>query len=305
MAGRNPNVPWWEEISPEEAQEWINNDPQQVEKYVAQRWQEWNAEQAKLAPGVPNKLSFESQEYDPGYTAAMQTHQSNQAGQATANALRPLLEGLRPPPPSPPPVDIDFVMLGSKNIQDVKKAKENLLHRQFIKEQLNRAAELQGVGESPKDALERAAMMAREVKKTRRESPYSFQEENDRLMIEDAQKRLEQAEKLTPEEIEANRPYFKTLAESFNHEHNGEFSYVLDDREAPKIIRVDHAGKSSRHIAQMEKPDFLLPWRIQDHVISDAPKKETAEEVPKAADDKWESQKAFEQEREAEGARKF
>jgi hypothetical protein len=71
MAGKNPRVPWYEELSDQQMNEWWSQDEEGCKEYLRERTSTWEEEESKLLPNEPNKLAFEYQENDLQYQSRL------------------------------------------------------------------------------------------------------------------------------------------------------------------------------------------------------------------------------------------
>jgi len=323
MAGRNKNYPWWEPFAEEELLAWKKEDPERLKAYGEQKWQEWLDMESRLPKGHPNPLAFQYQSEDEGYRAAVEAYRDNRQAQMTAQALDSVLQAHKPPPPPP---DIDFSALSSRNAQDRKTGAEILRSKQFISDQLRKAALQESLGnpEKAQAARERAAMMTREIEKTRSERRYTFLEEADAQLVDHATRELEEAMKLSPSEVEERREYWEGLCKTFNATNPGEFSFVIDrpspyarhDATEGRIRKIHHPGLRANEVhqrAEGHNQDILDYLFIAGHKPEKGPIEESQQLDEKVSQERAETnarlegmnQAEFEQARNEAGAPKF
>jgi len=193
----------------------------------------------------------------------------DEASEAQVQALETYQRRNPPPPPPPPQVDLDFASLSSPHEADREQAKWILQHRTFIDGQLKDAVKWDALGHPDKARAcrERAGGMTREIENRRKETPYQHWVEKEQKLVELANRQLAELEKLSPEEIEANRDFIEGLLTSRNHESDEEFSYVIneaspyDSERNPqlKVTKVYHQGQTSQQIQKLAGESNLKP----------------------------------------------
>jgi hypothetical protein len=285
MAGKIKELPWWENYSPEDFQRWYEDNPVGFKEYVAQRWSEWNEEQAKLEPGMPNRLAFENAENDVVFQSKLRRWENEQTQENFYEKHKPI--------PQPGPVDRDFLALSSRDKTDQKTAAEILRNRAFVDEQSKRAIERQALGDEKgaREATARASMMTRQVEQQRQQHRYTFLEQVDNQLVKNATNELERALSLSPEEVNERREYYQGLITAFNATHDGAWSYVIDgfspydpnrNGREQRIIKVEHDGLRACDVARTAENRKMTTL---DHLITvgygkapEAEKEETPEE---------------------------
>jgi len=281
-------------------------------EYVNDYSDEYNRIGKGLRPGEPHPMKYEEGEQSSRYQSDLRIWENTVSQDAVLKAHKP--------PPQPGPVDLDFLALTSKNKKDRLTGAEQLRTKQFVADQLKTAILKDASGDltGARVARERASMMSREIDKVRKESPYSFVEEAEKGLVENAIVELEKATNLSPSEVAQNIEYLQGLVSGLNACNDAEFSYLINKASGYdtkrngelKIIKVDHEGHRACDIARsaenhrMEPLDFLLTMGCG----KTAPEEEEAP-VPPEEDssgyyDKM-TQKEFERTREDEGASKL
>jgi hypothetical protein len=166
-----------------------------------------------------------------------------------------IAEQNRPPEPEPQfgPIDRDFFALASDRKEDREMARWALDHRRQITGMEKRASDYESMGQTKKagELRELIGGLQREIEKERQGKPYRHEVEAGEIMVRESKKQLEEVLKMEPEEMEAlpfgDKASIQSLVESFNREHDGEFSFVLDQK---GLRKVEHSGMKASDLSK-------------------------------------------------------
>jgi hypothetical protein len=324
MSGVNPNVPWFEVISPEEAQQWLREDPQAVERYVNEMWGWYNQIEKTLPAGYPHPMAYRDGDQDDQY---LQDVRAVKFQESMANSMRNAVDGAikanRPAPQAS--FDPDFEGLASDNPEDRKMAHQRIQDRNLIEDQTIKAG-LAGDDAVAREHLDRARFFRRFLDRERKTNEYSYEKQYIQFLENDAHKTLEQASHWSEEQLQAVMPRLRQLMAAVNKESTAEYSWLLDRRspysgqfgsnppeEVPmKLRKVHHAGLQAKEVFQSaadsdrEIVDYLAGSGLTaEREATESEEAEPETEVTQTHSLENMTQEQFEEQRMAEGASRF
>jgi hypothetical protein len=231
MAGKNPKVPWWENMRPAEFSEWAEDDPGSFQDYLDRKLDEYKAVQSQLQPGEANPLEFEHGTDDPRYQSRMRIWE-NEVALDRAEAKRQAAQSS----PQPIPRELKALMEGSP--EEKARAVEVTKLKALIEDQVVKANRADSMGRSAEawDFRDRAAMLAREVERLEAQE-YNFEIEQKQNDLSGAETALTEAMSWTPEQVRERRDHLAGLVQGFRDMSETEYSFLID---GDKVVKVKH-----------------------------------------------------------------